>query len=82
MDRSLSPKNIALLTELEILNFRIAAKLERIGYSDGWEERKKKGNEMRLLVIEAIRNLELRRFSRVGDALRKLEEFGLTFMNR
>ncbi|WP_339700228.1 hypothetical protein [Algoriphagus aquimarinus] len=82
MDRSLSPKNKALLKELEELNVRVVAKLEKIGYSEGWEERKKKGNDIRLLVVEAIHNLELRRFSRLGDALRKLEELGLTFKNR
>ncbi|WP_339751117.1 hypothetical protein [Algoriphagus aquimarinus] len=81
MDRSLSPKNKALLKELENLNARVVTKLEKIGYSKGWEERKKKGNDIRLLVVEAIFNLELRRFSRMGDALRKLEALGLTFSN-
>lgn len=77
MDRSLSPHYQRLLKELEELHFRVVAKLERIKYEDGWEERKKKGNEIRMLVLDAIYNLELRRYSKCSEAIGKLKEMGV-----
>ncbi|WBL42405.1 hypothetical protein PBT90_20365 [Algoriphagus halophytocola] len=82
MDRSLSPNHKRLLKELEQLQARVVAKLERIKYEDGWEERKKKGHEIRMLVLDAIYNLELRRISKVGEAMDKLQAMGVKVPDR
>lgn len=68
-----------LKSRLEALDFRVVEKLQKIKYTEGWAERKKKGHEIRMLILSAVGHIEAGRKSELQTKLEELDSLGLKY---
>lgn len=77
MTLPLSQEFQKLLIQIEDLDTRVVTKMEKIKFSEGWAERKKKALAIRLLLVQAKSDLQEGKTEDIPSVLKKLNDLGV-----